>query len=79
MSKEINLKAKIGSKIDEDEIGDKKVGKTSPTPPEGTDVEAQWHDALLICPYCGATGHAVVSDYVYEYFDCYNCGRSFRA
>jgi len=74
------IKATIGTKMSDAEqsaVDPKDVGKLAQTPAKAP-VEAQ-SQAFQICPYCGAGGWGNESPYVYRYFTCHNCGRTFRS
>ena len=76
------IKDKIGTKISEAEqkgLDPKKVGKLQGKHPKGGDVEAQAALAFQVCPYCGSAGWGAESPFVYLYFTCHACGRTFKA
>jgi hypothetical protein len=76
------ITAKIGTKLSEAEdkaLDPREIGRVHAQPPKA-DVQAQWDEAnLTICPYCGCAGRGHLSPYVYRYFTCHCCGRTYRA
>jgi hypothetical protein len=77
MGKEI--KANVGTTLneaEEKEVDPKDIGQLHAQPPKG-DVQAQYHWAVQVCPYCGCVGYGYESDVRYRYFTCHCCHRTF--
>jgi len=78
-SKEV--KVKVGTKLTDAEIkalDPKDIGKLY-AQPKKAGVAGQDYLGYVICPYCGCSGTAWESPYVYRHFICHCCGGTFRA
>lgn len=73
MNKRIKITAIIGEKLEKAELAGRAFHVSSPTPPEGPDVESQSHLLWHICPWCGAVGYSEESARSFEIFGCRCC------
>ena len=82
MAKEIDVKLRIGTKIEGEELkkmDPSKRGVLVNSAPE-SEVEGQWLVPEIVqCPWCGNMGTVVADTNVYLWFTCGRCGNSFRA
>ena len=71
---------KRGTKIEADEAKTLDPAKRGKTTSEVPDVEGQELVLTLTeCPWCGNVGRSVVDTDKYNWYECGNCGRPFRA
>lgn len=73
MSKRVKFTAIFGERFDKSDLRDEIVHVSSPTPPDGVDVESQSHLQWHICLWCGAIGYSEESSRSFEIYGCRCC------
>ena len=67
----------VGKRSEPTETKPKVKGMSAPGVPAEAGGRAHW--AYIVCPWCGAINHIIVSDVAYYNYECWNCGNTFTA